>query len=74
MQSAELDGKDMTYDKERKRKYYQKNKDKLIERIRNIMGTNSEEFSDSIRDLTNNQTQQFFNGYRLYKTIIDSIT
>jgi len=51
---------------------YQKNKDKLIERIRNIMGTNSEEFSDSIRDLTNNQTQQFFNGYRLYKTIIDS--
>jgi hypothetical protein len=51
---------------------YLKNKDQLIARIRNIMGTNSEEFNDSVRELTDMGTKRFFDGSRLYKTIIDS--
>lgn len=53
---------------------YEQNKDQLVDRIRNIMGANSEEFNESIKDLTDNHTKNFFSGNKLYKTIIDSTT
>ena len=51
---------------------YQRNKNRLMDRIRNIMGSNNADLPGTIRSLNGASTANFFNGSKLYKTIIDS--
>jgi hypothetical protein len=49
--------------------HYQRNKNRLMERIHNIMGSNNEDLPRTIRSLNNASTENFFNGSKLYNTI-----
>lgn len=51
---------------------YQKHKPFIIERIRNIMGSNNEDFAETVFVNAGLSTNSFFNGEKLYKTIIAS--
>jgi hypothetical protein len=48
---------------------YQENKQQLVDRIRNIMGANGEEFFNWTKDMAMEQTDRFFNGTKLYEII-----
>jgi len=50
---------------------YLRNKNRLIERIRNIMGSNNADLPGTIKNLNNASTGNFFSGSKLYETIID---
>lgn len=51
---------------------YQKHKPFIIEKIRNIMGSNNEDFTETVYVNARVSTDSYFNGEKLYKTIIDS--
>lgn len=51
---------------------YQENKPKLISVIRNIMGSNHIQSSITVRTIVQSSTSKFFNGRKLYETILDS--
>jgi hypothetical protein len=55
-------------------KSYQENKDKLINRIRNIMGSNNRDLSNTVKNMAIPSTKKFFEGRRLYQAIVDSTT
>lgn len=48
---------------------YQDNKQKLIEKIRNIMNIDSADLIKTVRNLNNHSTGKFFNGSELYNII-----
>ena len=50
---------------------YLRNKNRLIERIRNVMGSNNVDLPGTIKSLNDASTGNFFNGSKLYETIID---
>jgi hypothetical protein len=52
--------------------HYQRNKNRLMERIHNIMGSNNEDLPRTIRSLNNASTGNFFDGSKLYETIVCS--
>jgi hypothetical protein len=51
---------------------YQRNKPLLMDKIRNIIGSNNSVLPQTIRNLNNASTGEFFDGSMLYKTIIDA--
>ena len=51
---------------------YLRNKNRLIERIRNVMGSNNVDLPGTIKSLNDASTGNFFSGSKLYETIIDS--
>ena len=51
---------------------YKKNKIFLMEKIRNIMGSNNADLPSTIRTLNNASTENFFSGKKLYDVILDS--
>lgn len=51
---------------------YQRNKPRLIKKIQNIMGSNNADLPGTIRNLNGASTEKFFNGSKLYQTIIAS--
>ena len=53
---------------------YQENKPKLINKIRNIMGSNNRDLPNTVRNVIVNSTDKFFSGKKLYNTILDSTT
>jgi hypothetical protein len=52
---------------------YQQNKPKLMERIRNIIGSNNADLPGTIKNLNGASTAKFFDGSKLYTTIKDAI-
>jgi hypothetical protein len=52
---------------------YQQNKSRLMERIRNIMGSNNADLPGTIKNLNGASTANFFDGSKLYTTIKDAI-
>jgi hypothetical protein len=53
---------------------YQENKPKLINKIRNIMGSNNRDLPNTVKNLIIPSTNKFFNGQKLYDVIVDSKT
>jgi hypothetical protein len=53
---------------------YQENKSLLVNKIRNIMGSNNQDLSNIVKNKTLGTTDKFFNGRRLYDIIVDSKT
>lgn len=53
---------------------YQENKQLLINKIRNIMGSNDRDLSNTVKNKIIGTTDKFFNGKKLYNTILDSTT
>jgi len=52
--------------------HYQRNKNRLMEKIHNIMGSNNADLPRTIKNLNGASTENFFNGLKLYQTIIDA--
>jgi glycosyltransferase involved in cell wall biosynthesis len=52
--------------------HYQRNKNRLMEKIHNIMGSNNADLPGTIKNLNGASTENFFNGLKLYQTIIDA--
>ena len=51
---------------------YQRNKNRLMERIHNIMRSNNIDLPGTIKNLNNASTGNFFDGSKLYETIVCS--
>jgi hypothetical protein len=49
--------------------HYQINKPRLMEKIRNIMGSNNADLPRTIRNLNGASTENFFNGSKLYEIV-----
>jgi len=53
--------------------HYQRNKNRLMEKVHNIMGSNNADLPRTIRNLNDASTENFFNGSKLYEKIRDTI-
>ena len=52
--------------------HYQRNKNRLMEKIHNIMGSNNADLPGTIKNLNGASTENFFNGSKLYEAIKDN--